>query len=80
MENNLTYETAITELEKIVKLLEDGKLPLDKSLELFERGTSLANFCNESLNAAEKKIIKLTEVEDENLKESGTEEDDELEF
>lgn len=81
MGSKLTYETAITELEKIVKMLEDGKLPLDKSLELFEKGTSLANFCNKSLDAAEKKIVQLTEVENaDKSDEGGTEEDDELEF
>jgi exodeoxyribonuclease VII small subunit len=36
------FESAIAELEKIVKQLEDGDLPLDKSLALLERGVTLA--------------------------------------
>ena len=63
MEEKLTYESAMEQLEKTVHLLEDGKLPLDQSLELFETGTKLAAFCNECLNTAEKKIERLTNLE-----------------
>lgn len=56
---DLTYEQAITKLEEIVSKLSDGSIGLDESLALFEEGTKLANFCNESLNKAEQKIISL---------------------
>jgi exodeoxyribonuclease VII small subunit len=55
------FESAIAELEKIVKQLEDGDLPLDKSLALFERGVELSRFCHEQLTAAERRIELLTE-------------------
>ena len=43
------FESAITELEKIVKQLEDGDLALDKSLALFERGVELSRYCHDQL-------------------------------
>ena len=55
------FESAIAELEKIVKQLEDGDLPLDKSLALFERGISLSRYCHDQLGAAERRIEQLTD-------------------
>lgn len=53
---NMTYEEALNKLEKIVATLEEGSLPLDKSMELFEEGTKLSAFCEKCLNEAEQKI------------------------
>ena len=50
------FESAIAELESIVKTLEDGDLALEKSLELFERGVQLSRFCHSKLEAAERRI------------------------
>jgi exodeoxyribonuclease VII small subunit len=55
------FETAIAELESIVKQLEDGDLALDTSLALFERGVTLSRYCQEQLGAAERRIEQLTE-------------------
>jgi exodeoxyribonuclease VII small subunit len=55
------FESAIAELEKIVKQLEEGDLPLDKSLALFERGVTLSRYCHQQLGAAERRIDQLTE-------------------
>ena len=55
------FESAIAELEKIVKQLEDGDLPLDRSLGLFERGVELSRYCHEQLCAAQRRIEVLTE-------------------
>ena len=55
------FETAIAELERIVKQLEDGDLPLDTSLGLFERGVELSRYCHDQLGAAQKRIEVLTE-------------------
>ena len=54
-------ESAIVELERIVKQLEDGELPLDKSLALFERGVELSRYCHDQLTAAQRRIEMLTE-------------------
>jgi exodeoxyribonuclease VII small subunit len=55
------FESAIAELEKIVKQLEDGDLPLDKSLAHFERGVTLSKYCHDQLGAAQRRIELLTE-------------------
>ena len=55
------FESAIAELETIVKRLEDGDLPLEKSLELFERGVQLSRFCHTKLEEAERRVELLTE-------------------
>ena len=55
------FESAIAELEKLVKQLEDGDLALDTSLQLFERGVELSRYCHDQLSAAQKRIEVLTE-------------------
>jgi exodeoxyribonuclease VII small subunit len=55
------FESAITELEKIVKQLEEGDLALDTSLALFERGVELSRYCHDQLGAAQRRIELLTE-------------------
>jgi exodeoxyribonuclease VII small subunit len=50
------FESAIAELERIVKTLEEGDLALEKSLELFERGVQLSRFCHSTLEQAERRI------------------------
>jgi len=55
------FESAIAELEKIVKQLEEGDLTLDKSLALFERGVELSRYCHDQLGAAQRRIEVLTE-------------------
>jgi exodeoxyribonuclease VII small subunit len=55
------FEGAIAELEAIVKKLEEGDLPLEKSLELYERGVHLSRFCHARIEEAERRIEILTE-------------------
>lgn len=60
-----TYETAVKRLQEIVKSLENGGLPLEESVKLFEEGAKLAKFCNNELKNAEQKIIALEDVEED---------------
>lgn len=55
------FESAIAELDAIAKQLEEGDLPLEKSLELYERGVQLSRFCHARLEAAERRIEILNE-------------------
>jgi len=55
------FESAIAELDRIAKTLEEGELPLEKSLELYERGVPLSRFCHSRLEAAERRIEILNE-------------------
>ena len=51
-----TFESSLEELERIVRELEQGDLPLEKSLELFEKGVTLSRECQNRLNQAERQI------------------------
>ncbi len=51
-----TFEAAFKRLEEIVALLEQGELPLDESLRVFEEGVELARYCTAKLDDAEKRI------------------------
>jgi exodeoxyribonuclease VII small subunit len=55
------FESAIAELESIVRTLEEGDLALERSLALFERGVQLSRFCHARLEDAERRIEILNE-------------------
>jgi exodeoxyribonuclease VII small subunit len=56
----LSFERAIEELEGIVKRLEDGKVPLEESVAIYERGEALKRRCEELLRQAEARVEKIT--------------------
>ena len=58
--SDIGLEKALDDLEQIVGALEDGRLTLEESLELFERGTRLIKLCNSRLDSAQRKIECLT--------------------
>jgi exodeoxyribonuclease VII small subunit len=59
------FESSLAALEKIVRELERGELPLEKSLELFERGVKLSRECQERLQEAERRIEVLLQRDGE---------------
>lgn len=64
-----TFETAMSELENIVKQLEKGDVTLDESLELFESGVKLSKECRKMLDSAEKKVsVLVTGADGETVK------------
>lgn len=65
MASKMTYEQAMERLEEIVEKLNDGSLPLDESIKLFEESTKLAAFCNKSLEKAKLKITELSEEKED---------------
>jgi exodeoxyribonuclease VII small subunit len=54
-----SFEKSIKDLEKIVKALESGDLPLEKALEKFESGIKLSRYCSETLDEAEQRVTLL---------------------
>lgn len=60
IKKDMTFEEAMARLEEIVKYLEGGNAPLDKSLEIFEEGVALVKLCNAKLDSAEQKVRFLT--------------------
>lgn len=61
--DKLSFEEAVSELEKIARDLEDGNLDLDNSIASFERGVQLKKFCADKLEEAERKIEILQKAE-----------------
>lgn len=55
----LSFEQSLERLSEIVKLLERGEAPLNESLKLFDEGTALIAACQQMLDDAEQKVIKL---------------------
>src|SRR5262245_34833883 len=61
--DNLTFEQALAELERIVRELEDGKIGLEESLARYEHGVGLLRRCYGQLRQAEQRIVELTGID-----------------
>lgn len=59
MEQSKTFEASIGRLEEIVRRMEQGDVPLEESLALFEEGTGLIRACSKLLDDAELKVVRL---------------------
>ncbi len=62
---NLTFEEALAELERIVHELEDGKIGLEESLLHYEQGVGLLRRCYGQLRQAEQRIVELIGIDGE---------------
>lgn len=63
--DDLTFEKALEELEKIVRDLEDGRIGLEEALSRYEAGVHLITLCYSRLNQAEQRIQKLAGLDEE---------------
>jgi len=57
--DGLSFEAAIEELESIVRRLEEGKVPLEESVQIYERGEVLRRRCEQLLRTAEARVEKI---------------------
>ncbi|WP_421981753.1 exodeoxyribonuclease VII small subunit [Roseibium sp.] len=57
--SELTFEDALRQLETIVRELEQGNVPLERSIEMYERGDALRKRCDTLLKSAEAKVEKI---------------------
>ncbi len=60
-EEKKTLEDAFDELEEIIEKMNDREVSLDESFSLYTEGTKLLKYCNEQLDAVEKKMLILSE-------------------
>lgn len=63
----LSFEEALSELETLVRHLEEGKCPLDEAIKTFERGINLKNHCNNQLKSARLKVEQILENSDKGI-------------
>ncbi len=52
----MSFEQALQALQQVVRQLEDGEVPLDQSITLYERGEALRAHCQARLDAAQARI------------------------
>ena len=62
--SEMTFEQAMSELERIVTHLERGDVPLEDSISLYEKGAELKKRCETKLKETEKKVAAITLDED----------------
>lgn len=58
-QSDLSFEAALARLEDIVRTLEKGEAPLDKSIELYQEGDRLKRYCEARLKAAQARIEQI---------------------
>jgi exodeoxyribonuclease VII small subunit len=68
-DESMTFEQALARLETIVETMESGEQGLDRMIESFEEGATLVKFCNERLDAIEKRIEVLVRRGDRDVAE-----------
>ncbi|WP_202973516.1 exodeoxyribonuclease VII small subunit [Abditibacterium utsteinense] len=76
-DDDLSFEEALRELEETVAALENGGVPLEKSLDLLKRGLALSDRCEQVLGEAELTIEQLMINEEGELVSQKMEEEDE---
>ena len=68
--SEMTFEQAMSELERIVTQLERGDVPLEDSISLYEKGAELKKRCETKLKEAEQKVAAITLDEDGSVTET----------
>ncbi len=67
-EQDYSFEQAMNELEDIVSQLEHGDVPLEKAIDLFQKGMQLSQLCGHKLSQVERKIEMIMEADGEIVK------------
>lgn len=58
-ENNISFEEAMTQLEKIVEKLEEGDVPLEKAITYYQEGMKLSKVCSDKLTGVQEKMTQI---------------------
>jgi exodeoxyribonuclease VII small subunit len=64
----VSFDTAMEQLETIVAKLEGGDVPLEQAIELFQEGMRLSRMCSQKLESVERKIEMLLEEDGQTVK------------
>ncbi|MEK4511666.1 exodeoxyribonuclease VII small subunit [Paenibacillus anaericanus] len=60
-EKQINFEDAMNQLEDVVSQLENGDVPLEKAIDLFQKGMQLSQLCSQKLAQVERKIEMIVE-------------------
>ena len=66
---DILFDEAMLQLENIVRQLEQGDVPLESAIELYQKGMELSKVCSDKLQKAEKQLVTFM---DENKEDAGT--------
>ncbi|MGI2326611.1 exodeoxyribonuclease VII small subunit [Planococcus sp. YIM B11945] len=58
-EKEIMFNEAMEQLEEIVRLLEQGDVPLEHALTLYQKGMKLSKVCHDKLQSAEKQLVTM---------------------
>lgn len=58
-ESNISFEDAMTQLEKIVEKLEEGDVPLEKAISYYQDGMELSKVCSDKLSTVQEKMAQI---------------------
>ncbi|MBP1950394.1 exodeoxyribonuclease VII small subunit [Virgibacillus litoralis] len=58
-ENNISFEEAMVQLEKIVGKLEEGDVPLEKAITYYQEGMKLSKVCSDKLTNVQEKMTQI---------------------
>ncbi|SDQ51631.1 Exodeoxyribonuclease VII small subunit [Virgibacillus subterraneus] len=58
-ENNISFEEAMVQLEKIVGKLEEGDVPLEKAITYYQEGMKLSKVCSDKLSNVQEKMTQI---------------------
>ncbi|WP_174613764.1 exodeoxyribonuclease VII small subunit [Virgibacillus ihumii] len=64
-ENNVSFEEAMDQLEKIVAKLEEGDVPLEKAITYYQQGMKLSKVCNDKLKNVQEKMTQIVNEQGE---------------
>lgn len=64
----ISFDEAMLQLENIVRQLEQGDVPLENAIELYQKGMELSKLCSDKLQSAEKQLVSFM---GENKEEAG---------
>ncbi|WP_395477456.1 exodeoxyribonuclease VII small subunit [Rickettsia endosymbiont of Pantilius tunicatus] len=67
LDENISFEEALSELEEIVKKIDNGQETLEAAVNSFERGILLKNHCEKKLKEARLKIEKISKLADSTI-------------
>jgi len=65
---DILFDEAMLQLENIVRQLEQGDVPLESAIELYQKGMELSKVCSDKLQKAEKQLVTFM---DENKEDDG---------
>ncbi len=73
---NVSFDQAIEQLEEIVRLLEQGDVPLEDAISLYQKGMGLSTICHDKLQHAEKQLISIMDDNGEKVPFQSTDKED----